>query len=64
MKLYKVTSTGYKTHWLSSATEASKKITELSKEARRPRTMYNREEVEVPTNKVGLLEWLNVNATM
>ena len=44
--------------WAKSATDASKGRTSLKKAGM---TKITTAEVEVPTNKAGLLEWLNLN---
>lgn len=75
MKLYKVTSPEYHwedckvnkaTVWRGTASDARKARIAFEvpfkdiKPAKRPRVEV--EEVDVPTNKVGLLVWLNENA--
>jgi hypothetical protein len=62
MRLYKTT--GQKadlvqeTRWDGSLAAASKRRVELKKAGRKQVTT---DEVEIPTDKVGLLEWLNAN---
>ncbi len=55
MRLYKTTG-GDQTKWDGSQADASKRRVELRREGLKP---VETEEVEVPTNKAGLLEFLN-----
>ncbi|MEI8169869.1 MAG: hypothetical protein WCG50_09345 [Rhodoferax sp.] len=62
MLLYKTTCTDnfgkLFTRYQGSQTESSKARTALKKDGYKPETQT----IEVPTNKSGLLEWLNANA--
>lgn len=62
MKLYKITTEGRnQTVWAGSQTESAKARKELT-EAGVKRSEIKTTEYDVPTNKDGLLKWLNENA--
>lgn len=73
MKLHKVvceipippgyTGPPIRTFWLSAHGDASKLVTKLVKESGLKRNTFSCYEVDVPTNKASLLEWLNANCT-
>lgn len=59
MRLHRVICGG-KAEWFASGSLASKRKTELVSGGNK-RADIERDEVEVPTNKAGLLDWLNKN---
>lgn len=65
MRLYKITANdgtaGSETHWVGSKAEGVAKRKQLATEGW-TRKEIDEVEVEVPTNKEGLLQWLNTGA--
>lgn len=70
MRLYKITALNTskgeqpdsETHWVGSKAEGVAKRKQLAVEGW-TRKEINEVEIEVPTNKEGLLQWLNSNAS-
>jgi hypothetical protein len=69
MRLYKLTAKvpelpgGKATKWAGSMAEVRAGAKDLMEEHSIKRSAVVHDEVEVPVNKVGLLEWLNENVT-
>lgn len=61
MKLYKVSAKDVSTKWVGAQADAASHRKFLNSVKKIPRDAITTEEVEVPTDKKGLLEWLNNN---
>lgn len=59
MRLYRILTSDNKKFWEGSSAAASKKRTELTETLGCKRKDIEVEQVEVPTNKEGLIEFLN-----
>lgn len=68
MRLYKTTApdgttdTGTRTSWTGSQADAGKDRKHFNSALKIPRDKITTDEVDVPTDKQGLLAWLNANA--
>jgi len=60
MKLYKITARNEATTWAGSQTEAAKARKEFM-ELGYKRADLDTQDIDIPTDKVGLLNWLNKN---
>jgi hypothetical protein len=60
MKLYKVTARNEKTNWVGSQADAAKARKTFT-DAGYKRAEIDTDEHDIPTNKEGLLGWLNEN---